>query len=203
MTHYHRFKELPFELSKEMERACSYAQSPSTKKEAEQLFNQIIEAKPDYTGAHFQLGLMYLSFHFYKEAEIAFQKVTEIDPDYFGAYFYLGKSCLCSGNLPEAERSYREALRLQPDDYTCHFQLARAIEQSSYYQKKRQVEAQKHFRMAFELNPDDLVARELGDNLVLHLHDFESAAIFAEQIEELFPEAAKHIRLIISLNRRR
>ncbi len=184
------------------EQGCKLAQHPSTVDRAAEFFYKAIELNPRYALAYFELGRMFYQWSHFDRAIEPLKKAIELNPT-FPAYMNLGMNCYRGVMYDEAEKAFRKALELEPACAVAHFELGCVIQITSFYDKTRLIEAIEHFRTALENQPNyNLAARHIGEILVLRFKDFEGAIIFANEIEETFPDIAKHTRLLVQLNLR-
>ena len=78
-------------------------------------YEQAVRLKPDYAGAHSNLGNALGAQNKLEEAIPHYRKALEIDPKDYQTQFNLGVSLLRQGRKPEAKAHFQEALRLRPD----------------------------------------------------------------------------------------
>lgn len=191
------------------EQACKFAQDPKTIDRAEELFKKAIAINPRYGLAYFELGRMFYTWSHFERAMAPLKTAIDLDPS-FPALMNFAMNCNRWGRYEEAENALRSALKLQPNDPTVHYELGICLLMTSFYDKKRSVEAVKHFRRHIEEQIEaggkqdsiGMAAYFLGNLLVLHLSDFGAALRFAKEIEPTFPNIAEHILMLIRLNAR-
>ncbi|MEE9553277.1 MAG: tetratricopeptide repeat protein, partial [candidate division Zixibacteria bacterium] len=112
-----------------------------------------IEINPDYTDAHYNLGVLLTNLQRYPEAESAYREAIGIEPDYAGAHNNLGVLLDDLQRYPEAESAYHEAIRIMPDYAEAHYNLGVLL-----YNLQRYPEAESAYREAIRINPDYDVA---------------------------------------------
>lgn len=184
------------------QRGCELAGSPHSVDEAAWYFKKAISANPRFNLAYFELGRMYYTWGRYYEAEEPLRKSIELNPC-FPALMNYACNCFQWGHFSDAEQAFRSALEIVPDHADCTYKLAFCIMITSFYQRDRLREAITFYRKALELSPEnEMAAWFLGETLVLHLHSFNEARAFAEEIQARFPHTAQHVRRIIELNER-
>jgi len=83
--------------------------------------------KPDYAGAHNNLGATLHELGRLDEAEASCRQAIALKPDYAEAHNNLGNT-LPVGRLDEAEASYRKAIALKPDYAEAHLNLCELLE---------------------------------------------------------------------------
>lgn len=114
-----------------------------------------VQLRHDYSLAHYDLSLAYLTMKKYKESEMAARAALRDDPVMefqqsnlgMGATGNLGLALMNQGRLEEAEACFRRNLQLFTDTY---FNLGLTL-----FRSKRFEEALTNFQRALELNPDD------------------------------------------------
>lgn len=110
--------------------------------EAEQLFQDILSAHPDFAAAYNNLGTLYFAQARWHEAIVAFQKTIELQVDYLDAYYNLGLSFNKLSQKDKAMREFKALLELNPQHVGARFQLA-----SLLVERDQAREAIKHFNM--------------------------------------------------------
>jgi superkiller protein 3 len=117
--------------------------------EAITAYKKAIEINPQYTNAHYYLGIAYYyGKKMYDEAITAYKKAIEINPQYTNAHYYLGIAYRKKGMNDEAIGAYEKAIELSPQYTEAHNELGIA-----YYSKKMYDEAITAYQKAIELNP--------------------------------------------------
>ena len=180
-----------------------FAQSPMTVDRAEECFKKVIELHPKYTLAYFELGRMFYEWSHFQRAVEPLKQAIALNPSDFTAYMILGRNCGMGGMYEEAEKALRKAIELEPTSASAHFELGRLLLLASFYKTKRFPESLGHFQKALEYQPNHkAAAKKIGEILVLHLYNYGEALLFADEIEQNFPDTAKHIRFLVELNYR-
>lgn len=117
------------------------------KAEAEAAYHKALELKPDYAGAHLNLGLLFVQTDL-KKSETAFRKAIAINPSFAHAYLVLGNLLRIRGNLPEAEAAGLRAVELEPNSAMAHNNYGATLAD-----RWKLCEAEEAFRKAVELHP--------------------------------------------------
>jgi len=86
-------------------------------------YQKAIETKPDYAGAHYNLGNTLKELGRLDESIARYSDAIQINPNYAEAYNNLGNAFLGLGKLDEAAASYREASSIKPDYAEAHYNL--------------------------------------------------------------------------------
>ena len=109
-------------------RAVRLEETPSTVKDAAELYQAILCIKPDHAPASINLGTIYYNQREFAQAEGMYRRATEADPGYALAFFDLGNVLDEMQRLGEAIDAYREAITLLPGYADAHYNLALAYE---------------------------------------------------------------------------
>ena len=95
--------------------------------EAETVYRQILDIKPDFAEAHSNLGTVLQDLGRMDEAVASYHKALAINPDYAEAHYNLGIAFQELGKLDEAVASYHKALAIKPDYADAHNNLGNAL----------------------------------------------------------------------------
>ena len=93
------------------------------------LWSRVVEAYPESTTGHYNLGHGLWMAGQTARAEAAWKRVLEIDPDHARALYELGTSAGRAGRYAEAERYLRAAVRAKPDDPKALVTLAMVLDE--------------------------------------------------------------------------
>jgi serine/threonine protein kinase/Flp pilus assembly protein TadD len=145
--------------------------------EAVAVCRKAIELRPDYYGAHFQLGNA-LHHQGKSDAAIAeYRKAIDLNPQDTYGHINLGNALRQHGKLDEAIAAYRAAIRLQQDYAYGHHSL----EMNRQYGQHDFKGAIAVFRKAIDLNPKDAQTHnDLGCALSHHGKVDEAIVAFKE-----------------------
>ena len=124
-------------------------------------YRKVIELKPDFTEAYYNLGSTLYALGKLDDAVLSFKKATELKPDYVEAYRRLGAILYELGKLGESEVSYKKAIELKPDFPAVHINLGAIFEQL-----ERFYEAEASYKKAIELKSDYMEAHFNLGNLM-------------------------------------
>lgn len=100
------------------------AQEAKDYSKAEFLYRNAIEADPNYTTAHNNLGVLLRDLKRYDEAEAAYRKAIETDSINSVAHNNLGNVLRDLKRYDEAEAAYRKAIELDPNYVVAHVKLS-------------------------------------------------------------------------------
>jgi Flp pilus assembly protein TadD len=95
--------------------------------EAEQLYHEILRARPGHLGLTNNLGIVLKDQGKLEEAAATFRKVLAQNPNDPLAHINLGNVLRLQGALDEAAASYRRAIALKPDIPLAHANLGTAL----------------------------------------------------------------------------
>src|SRR5262249_36683526 len=101
--------------------------------EAIAAYKEAIRLKPDYSGAHYNLGLALQIQGNYPDAAAALQKAIHLRRDFPKAYFNLGNVRVAQAKYPEAIAAFAEAVRLQSDYAVAHYNLGSALQEEGRF----------------------------------------------------------------------
>jgi tetratricopeptide (TPR) repeat protein len=99
---------------------------------------EAIRLKPDYPGAHYNLGVILNKQGRRKEEEAAYREALRLKPDYPGAHYNLGNALFGQGRYREAEAAFREASRLKPDHAEAHCNLGCLLQKQGRFSEALQ-----------------------------------------------------------------
>jgi tetratricopeptide (TPR) repeat protein len=86
-------------------------------------YREAIRLKPDYAGAHYDLGRLLSDQGRFAEAVADYREAIRLRPDYATAHLGLGNALRDQERRDEAIAEYREAIRLKPDFAEPHCNL--------------------------------------------------------------------------------
>lgn len=124
--------------------------------EAERLLQALVEAHPEYPGAHVNLAIVYREDGRDDAARAALEAALEADPDHPQANNELGIVLRRAGEFEAAEQAYRRALEADPDYALAHHNLGVLLDLYLH----RPAEALEHYEryQALVAEPDRTVA---------------------------------------------
>lgn len=116
---------------------------------AEQGYQKILDAQPDYGDALYGLGALMKQKGEYQFAEGLIKRLIALQPNSFKAWFSLGHLYQSQDNLSEAIAAYRQSIALQPNSPAVYNNLGYALQQQGNWE-----EAIACYQSAMELQPD-------------------------------------------------
>ncbi len=115
---------------------------------AEKLYCRVLDFVPQFTLAHFNLGLIYFAEQNFAQAVYHYKEAAAQQPDDSDILFNLALSLKKMGRLSEAVEVYFQVLALIPHDPEAHYNLALALQAQHEYDQ-----AIHHYQEAIALNP--------------------------------------------------
>ena len=159
--------------------------------EAVACYRRALELKPDYAGAHYNLGVALNDQGKLDEAVARYRRALELRPDYAEAQNNLGNALKEQGKLDETVACYRRALELKPDFAEAHNNLGNALKEQGKLD-----EAVFCYRRALELEPDYAEAQINLGNALKDQGKLDEAVACYRRALELKPDfAAAHYNL--------
>ena len=163
--------------------------------EAAACYRRAIEIKPDYAGAHYNLGNVFRDQGKLDQAVAAYRRAIELKPDYAQAHNNLGAAFTDQGKLDDAVACYRRVLELTPGAATAHYNLGAALRDQGKFD-----EAVACYRRALKLWPDYAQAHTNLGNALQDQGKLDEAIACYRRARELMPEVAvAHYNLGVAL----
>jgi len=148
--------------------------------EAEAEFRAAIALEPDYAGAHYNLGNIWMRTPGrLNDAVSQYEEALRLEPGYVAAHNNLGHALeKLPGRLNDAIIQFKAALRLKPDDAEAHDNLGNALRAQG-----RTAEAIAQYKEALRLRPTDAEAHyNLGNALIAQGRTAEATAQYEEAL---------------------
>ena len=153
-----------------------------------EIYQQSINADPDYAEAFHELGYALLRLNRYDEATIACQKAISLRPKYADTYRNLAKCFAAKGKLENQIATLKKVVSLVPKHAESAFELAEAL-----FQLKRYEEASENYIKSLKLNPKlDKAWYKLGI-LLVKAGEFEKAHEIVDQLQKLNADLANSL----------
>ena len=153
--------------------------------EALPILRRVVEIRPRYSEAYYNMALAYVSMERPTEAVPNLRKAVELRPEFYEARTLLGNLLVQSGSLEDAIPHLRVAVTIRPDNVKLVAFLGLQYLQRRYYE-----EAVKSFRQAVSLDPANADLRFLLVDAHHKNHDFELALEEAQAALTKFPNLA-------------
>jgi protein O-GlcNAc transferase len=145
---------------------------------AETYLRSAIGVKPDYAGAHGNLGLVLRDAGRLGEAESSFLRALELNPDDMAGMINLGNLYRASQRPTEAEAAFRKTLSSAPENVDALYNLGLLLAESG-----RAEEAEAAFRQSLKIRPDQAdVCNDLGNVLMARLRLDEAEQAYRQAI---------------------
>jgi hypothetical protein len=171
-------------------------------------YRRALEIKPDFAGAHCNLGSALHDLGQFDSAIASCRQALEISPDYVEAYNNLGNSLRELMQLDEALTSYSRALEIKPDYAEVHFNMSLLLlSMGRYSQAWPKYEARYHpdfkrFQWKDTIPPDVSFPQWKGEPLagkslvIWHEQGFGDDIQFARYIPKLKSRGVSRITLV-------
>jgi predicted O-linked N-acetylglucosamine transferase (SPINDLY family) len=158
-------------------------------------FKATVRLKPDFAGAHNNLGNVYVLQAKLPEAVESFRAAARYAPDFASAHSNLGNALRELGHFEEAVASLRQAVRLRPDFAEAHLNLAIALQSLGNFG-----EALASYRQALLYRPNYIEAHfNLGNALIRQGNPAEAAAHLEQAVRLKADHADAHQSLAVAL----
>jgi len=136
-------------------------------KEAQNLYNKILEIDPNHSQALNNIAIIFTNLKDYQKAKECYEKAIEINPNYADAHNNLGLIFKGLGKNQKAKECYKKAIEINPNHADAHNNLGVLFKEVGDLQK-----ANECYEKAIEINPNDAKAysnqgnnyKELGEN---------------------------------------
>ena len=150
--------------------------------EAERLYRQVLQAKPDHADALHYLGVVAHQREDPKTAIDLIGKAIRRSPGNAPYHSNLGEAYRALGRLQEAAGAYRQALNIDPNFSMAHNNLANVLADSG-----DKVQALECYDRAIRLSPDDPEIQFNRANHLIQLRRLDDAIAGYRQLLEKFP----------------
>ena len=173
--------------------------------EAETVYRQILDIKPDFAEAHSNLGTVLQDLGRMDEAVASYHKALAINPDYAEAHYNLGIAFQELGNVDRAAKQIDLALSYQPENASLLIRKALLLpvipfSQEEIQTRRENIEKALQALLKQNLTLDDPIVEVGVSNFYLAYHNLNNRKI-QEDIARLYIAAcpsltyeAKHCR---------
>jgi tetratricopeptide (TPR) repeat protein len=153
--------------------------------EAEERFKKLIELKPDYALAHYNLGNTLYALKKFDEAIINYQKTLELNPEFPSVLVNLANTLKKLNRFDESIEIYKKMIKLEPDNELLHSNLDKIMRQKKLMSnflksKKSGYSFNKNFISNAELRPHSSDFRLISNPFI------SNRAVEIELITELY-----------------
>ena len=152
--------------------------------EAVQVFNRVLQLKPENVDTHIALGVTLAQLDRLPEAIEHFRQALRIEPAFPRTHYELGTALARQGKLQEAIDEYQEAVRLEPEFADAYYNLGVAFLQSG-----RPQEAIAAWQRAVRVNPDYADAYYSAGIVLAQQGDVPDAIACWEKVVQLRPSS--------------
>ena len=165
--------------------------------EAETVYRQILDIKPDFAEAHNNLGNVLRELGRLDDAVATYHKTLALKPDFAEANYNLGNALRELGQLDDAVASYDKAIALNPDYAKAHNNLGNTLKELGRFD-----DAVASFQKAIALKPDFSEANYNLGNALQDLGSLDAAAAsYYKAISHKPDYAIAHNNLGTALNK--
>jgi|TARA_B110000238_G_scaffold144188_1_gene155507 tetratricopeptide (TPR) repeat protein len=166
-------------------------------KEAEKIYQAILQIHPMHTAVHSNLGVMLYKLGRLDEAELSYKKLIAQKPDNAEAHSNLGVIQQELNKFNEAEASCKKAIELNPDYVVAHNNLSNTLKKLD-----RLDEAESSYRITIALKPDYVEAHYNLSVMLQELDRLSEAEESCKKAIELKPNYSEaHNNLGITLQK--
>lgn len=151
--------------------------------EAEQIYQSILQRRPDDSTALFHLGSLYAQQERFEDAVSVFEDCLEEDPESTEPLFNLGLAKSRSGDFQQAEQAFRRVLKIDP-----LFPEAFAALGTLLSRQGRSTEAMQAFESELSFNSESVEANINMGVLLGSQQRFQEARQYLVQAVRLAPE---------------
>ncbi len=155
-------------------------------REAEYIYRQVLQARPDLAEAHNELGNVLEAQNRIEEAIRSYQQAVQVNPKFAIAYSSLGYVLGKRGNFKDAITAYRHAIDLEPDFVEVQNNLGCALHLQNQFE-----EAIAHLEKALQLRPDFVEASNNLGNVFLSQGQFAKAELCYRHALQIKPDFAE------------
>ena len=182
----------------QIQQQAKLALSTGKLEEAKDIFQSILNIKPEHAETHTNIGAILNKLGRLAEAEASFKKAIEFKPDLVVAYYNLGVTQEKLNKLYEAEKNYIKAIEFKPDHAEAYNNLAFTLKRLN-----RLDEAEASYKKALEIRPDFAVAYYNLGVTQDKLFRFSEAEVNYKKALEIKPdyvEADYNLNIILKQN---
>ena len=152
---------------------------------AENLYKEILKTRPNFQGAHNNLGNVLKDLGEFQEAISCYEKAIQIQPDYANPYYNLGSVLDELGEHQKAISCYEKAIQIQPNYTNAHYNLG-----ALYFELGEHQKAISCYEKAIQINPNFAGAHNNLGNVLKNLGEFQKAISCFEKAIQINPNFA-------------
>lgn len=150
-----------------------------------QIYENLVEAYPDSSNAHYELGRELLDAGRLREARTHFERALELTPNLLPARIILGVLLADQQDLKGATANFEQALRLDPDNAELHNNLGIVLDEQGQLEPART-----HLERSVALNPGYVLAHNNLGIVLAKLGDATEARVHFERATAIEPQFA-------------
>ena len=163
-------------------------------------FARALTAAPEFSAAHYQLGIIASQQGRLSEAEAHYRTALQQSPGYYPYLLGLGGSLLALRDGAQAVSVNEGAVRARPEDPQAHIQMG-----YSYLLVGRLEDAEKHFKQTIALDPANYHYPQLALAEIYRMRqDYSAVVVQLEDFLKLHPDSkmSRDVNRILSEVRR-
>ena len=154
-------------------------------KEAQELYNKILETNPNHSPTLNNLGVIFKKLGEYQKAISCFEKVIKINPKYSGVYFNFGNTFKELKEYQKAISYYEKEIEINPNHTAAYNNLGVIFKILGKIQK-----AKDYYEKAIAINPNYAEAHNNLGTIYLESGDLQKAKIFCKKAIDINPTFA-------------
>lgn len=151
-------------------------------------YHAALQAEPDFTLAHYHLGLHFLKQGAFDHAKIQFQNVLALEPQQIQAHFYLGSLLLQEGDLEKAKKAFLHVLKLSPEHLEAWINLGVIALKENEAQS-----AIHYFTQALAFDNENEIARSNLAATFIHHDRYENALTHYQVLLKKHPKDPEYL----------
>jgi len=149
-------------------------------KEAQILYNKILEVNPNHSQALNNLGTIYINLKEHQKAKECYEKIISINPNYANVQYNLGIIFKQLGDIQKAINHYENAIAINPNYVDAYYNLSNAFRDLEKNEK-----AKVCYEKTIELNPNHVNAHNNLGVLFQNLNNYQKAKECYEKAIEI------------------
>ena len=163
-------------------------------KEAQILYNKILEVNPNHSQALNNLGTIYINLKEHQKAKECYEKIISINPNYANVQYNLGIIFKQLGDIQKAINHYENAIAINPNYVDAYYNLSNAFRDLEKNEK-----AKIYYEKTIELNPNHANAHNNLASVFTVLGEPQKAISHYEKVLQIDPNNIPTINSLSAL----
>ncbi len=155
-------------------------------KEAQNLYNKILEINPNHLQAHYNLGIIFEKLGELIKAKDCYENAIKIKPNYLDAYKNLGVVFYNLGEKQKTKDCYEKVIETKPNDIGALNDLGAIFLELDEYQK-----AKNCYEKVIEIDSNHIDALNNLGVILIELGEYQNAKNCYEKVIEIDPNYIK------------